>query len=183
MIPNCTTDPRMAGQVERFHTWPVLRRQTVAEHAWNAARILLSIFPEAPRELIVQTLLHDVGEIATGDVPSYTKSGSSVIKREMDKLEERAWLAMCLPWGLPAPVPVHENSVLITKLADVMELWETGLQELAMGNQLAMLIKVKIGEDMYARIDAMQRSENPLLISVGERALTYVARRVREWSV
>lgn len=57
------TDPRLAGEVSRYHTWPHLRQQSVAEHSWQVMRIMLAIYPMVPRVLLIHCMAHDAGEI------------------------------------------------------------------------------------------------------------------------
>ncbi len=182
MSPDCSTDPRLAGAVRRFHTWPVLHQQTVAEHSWNVARILLVIWSEAPRHVVVEALFHDTGEVAIGDVPSYAKWRIPDLKRLMDDAEDHARQAMVLPWGLPGPQRLTYLEARILKLADVTELWETFLQEQAMGNQLAGLGIRYNEERVFQIICEFLSHDDQWVRDVGERAESYMSRRTREWT-
>ncbi len=76
------SDPRQAGLVRRYHTWAVTRDQTVAEHSWQVARVLLAIWPDVPRHLIIHCLTHDLGERAGGDLPYPVKRDSAILVAE-----------------------------------------------------------------------------------------------------
>jgi 5'-deoxynucleotidase YfbR-like HD superfamily hydrolase len=61
-----------SGLVQRYHSNPDLARfgQTNAAHQWGVAALILKLHPMPSRDLIVAALLHDVGEIDTGDLAS-----------------------------------------------------------------------------------------------------------------
>jgi 5'-deoxynucleotidase YfbR-like HD superfamily hydrolase len=66
--------------VTRFHTVPTIHNETVAQHQGIVAGLIACIWPEAPAEIYRYAALHDVGEFATGDIPSPVKrtlSGTS----------------------------------------------------------------------------------------------------------
>lgn len=66
-----------AGVTRRFHTWPVLRQQTVADHSWHVAMLVQYIFgreePGITMELIMAALTHDMAECKVGDLPAPAK--------------------------------------------------------------------------------------------------------------
>ena len=125
-------DARMAGNVRRYHTWPVRDQQTVAHHSWNKARILLEIWPDAPREAIVYALRHDLGEVGTGDIPFPIKRENPDLKAIMDRLEDDVLQGM----GVAIPhVSVLWSQRL--KVCDLLEMWEYGMEEVLMGNLFA----------------------------------------------
>jgi hypothetical protein len=59
---------RTAGGVQRYHTWPVLRPQTVAEHTWNVMRIWWQVYGPMSPQVSTYLLWHDAGEGQAGDV-------------------------------------------------------------------------------------------------------------------
>lgn len=125
------TDVRQAGNVQRYHTWPVHHRQTVAHHSWNMARVLLDIWPDAPREAIIYAIYHDVGEVGTGDVPFPIKRENPDLKVIMDRLED----AVLREMGVQMP-DVGTWSWRL-KVCDLLEMWEFGMDEVLMGNSMA----------------------------------------------
>jgi hypothetical protein len=135
---------RFAGQVKRYHTWPVLREQTVAEHTWQIMRIYHSIFGEPSQDIYTFILYHDAGEIATGDLPFPVKMHNPDIKETMDLLEDRALERMKAP-----VVKLEQMGKIHIKICDLLEMWEYGVQECAMGNQLAKPIVDRTVDAIY----------------------------------
>lgn len=76
-----------AGETRRFHTWPVLRTQNVADHSWHVAMLGFMLYgQEAPGitpAFMLALLTHDMAECQMGDIPSPAK-------RRMDTLLELA---------------------------------------------------------------------------------------------
>jgi hypothetical protein len=128
-------DPTLAGQVARWHAAPTLRSQSVAEHSWQVARVLLAIWPEAPASLLRETLFHDVGEIGTGDVPSHAKS-DEILRIRLSSLEKTARLHMVLPWGVPPPKLLNPFEAFWLGVAHEIADWEFLVQEVLMGNRM-----------------------------------------------
>lgn len=140
MGPDVSSDPRMVGCLKRYHTWPVVRERTLAEHSWNVCRVALAIHPSMSRDVLVYALLHDIGEGRAGDPPFPVKRDHPEYGRTHAAVEEQAWREMVIPWQLPARPSLGELEVWVVKLADMIESWETGLEEVMRGNQLAQLI-------------------------------------------
>jgi 5'-deoxynucleotidase YfbR-like HD superfamily hydrolase len=164
-----TLDPRRAGQVTRYHTWPRLREQSVAEHSWQVARILLVLLPDVRREVLVHAMVHDVGEVVTGDAPYPIKASSPTLKSVMDQLERDAHLAMSTGWRLPPPQALTTEEHNLFKLAEYVEMWEWGLGELELGNSGAALVASRC----FAKIEEMAE----LVPEVRARLASYLAKR------
>jgi 5'-deoxynucleotidase YfbR-like HD superfamily hydrolase len=148
-------DPRRAGCLVRYHTWPCIRKQSVAEHSWNVARILLAIWPHAPRHMIVHALMHDVGEVAVGDMPYPIKARDPELKAKIDAAEDSAYLAMSIPWGLQPPARLSPEEQAVFKLADLGEMLEWSYDEVLLGNQFANLVVERCEKQIYEWIDQM----------------------------
>lgn len=136
-------DPRRALQVTRYHTWPRLREQTVGEHSAQVARILLAIWPDAPRHVLVHCITHDMGEVGPGDPPYPSKTRSEDFARGHGELEAAAYLEMRVPWGLPPPSWLQPHEKAVFKLAEFLEMWEWASAEVLMGNQAAGLVEAR----------------------------------------
>ena len=80
--------PRHALQVERWHTWPTLRTQTIGDHTAQVLRIYVEVFGPPSPVVTLRILRHDMGEIGTGDCPSYAKVKAPELKNVLDKIEE-----------------------------------------------------------------------------------------------
>jgi 5'-deoxynucleotidase YfbR-like HD superfamily hydrolase len=74
---------RNAGETRRFHTFPVLREQNIAEHSWHIAMLLHIIYgqeePGLRPVLLMAALCHDAAEFIVGDIPAPAK-------RHMDEI-------------------------------------------------------------------------------------------------
>jgi hypothetical protein len=125
--------PRLAGQVRRYHTWPVLHQQTVGEHSWQILRIYWQVFGPPPPEVTTYILWHDAGELVVGDPPFPVKAHSPILKAEYDRLEHMAVLTMGGP-DLDAVVEALSYWRARIKAADLLEMAEFGAHELALGN-------------------------------------------------
>ena len=108
----------IAGLKERTrHAWMKSGRQeSVAEHSWRMALMayfLRDRFPAANlTRVLLMALLHDVGEVFTGDIPTFEKT-------DADRVHEHAqrdrWIA-----ALPSPYRAEVRS-----LFDEMDAGET----------------------------------------------------------
>lgn len=143
MIESIESDPRIALQVTRYHTWPHVQDQSVGEHSAQVMRILLTVWPHAPRRLLIHCLLHDVGEMA-GDVPYPGKKNNPALKQAMDALEDEYHGQMTERWDLPGPVALPEYEERVFKLCEYVEMWEYGLQEQNLGNRYAAVIAMRM---------------------------------------
>lgn len=143
MIDDIETDPRIAGQIARYHTWPTHRTQSVGEHSWQILRILLTIWPAAPRRMLVHTTLHDVGEMA-GDIPYPGKKNDPVLKDRMNVAERRVHSEMTSRWNLPPAIVLSHYEEKVFKLCEYLEMWEFGLHEQNMGNRYGAVVSLRM---------------------------------------
>jgi 5'-deoxynucleotidase YfbR-like HD superfamily hydrolase len=121
-----------SGRVQRYHCAPVTM-QPLSDHSWQVALILLDFYPEASKELITHALVHDCGEIHTGDMPSTYKADNPDLAASLRKDE-----SMYLHDHLQVPiVPFTEREVHALKMADILSgLYHTAY-DAARGNLLA----------------------------------------------
>ena len=66
-----------AGLTTRWHTNPHLAQtcDRLDGHQGRVARLILALWPDASRDLLIAALTHDDGESVTGDIPAaYPKS-------------------------------------------------------------------------------------------------------------
>jgi hypothetical protein len=164
-------DPRRAGRITRYHTWPRIQQQSNGEHSWQLQRILLAIWPDVPREILVHAITHDIGEIATGDLPFPAKARDPELKKKIDEAERSAHLRMCLPWTLPGPSKLSEEETATFKYAEFIEMWEWALDDYDMGNRNAELVRQRC-------IDAMLKMRDRVPKDIVHNALAYMTRRV-----
>lgn len=107
----------VAGLKERTrHAWMKSGRQeSVAEHSWRMALMAYFLRDEFPTadltRVLLMALLHDVGEVFTGDIPTFEKTDADRA-REHELRDE--WID-----ALPAPYAAEVRS-LFTEM-DAME--------------------------------------------------------------
>jgi hypothetical protein len=158
------TRSRMAGQVIRFHTWPVHHRQTVGEHTWQVMRIYYQIWGPLPTELTTYFIWHDAGELFTGDIPFPVKRDNPDLKRIMDVLEDIAVEAML---GGKPHNRLANGLQLRAKACDLIDMHEAGMAEVIMGNQFAQ----PIVDDTFAALEKL-----PLSPEDGNAVFKYLAK-------
>ena len=93
--------PFRAGLVRRWHANPDLAHlnDTVASHSGRMAALACMLWPNPSVALFCAIACHDLGEIATGDVPWGAKQDPA-LKAAMDRLEARALHDMGLEFDL-----------------------------------------------------------------------------------
>lgn len=134
--------PARAGDVQRYHVWPTLRRQTVAEHTWGVMRIWWEVFGPLPSHVSTVLMWHDCGEIGSGDVPHYAKRDSPELKAAVGAVETRTFLAMMLElngeheWVL-ARNQMSPGELRRFKACDLLEMGEFAAHEQALGSRYA----------------------------------------------
>jgi 5'-deoxynucleotidase YfbR-like HD superfamily hydrolase len=167
MSINPRLDPRLAGEIPRYHTWPHLRPQSIAEHSWQLMRIVKDVSPFAVPSCVYEYILHhDVGETATGDIPYPVKKNNPDLKAIMDELEATALKDM----GIKLPVLPSYWYKLI-KACELIEMWEWAYGELLRGNEFARLV--------------MERCRGPVDLvedhTVKESIIRYMSKREQMW--
>lgn len=181
---NYTLDPRRAGEVTRFHTWRVNRPQSVAEHCWNVARVLLAIWPDAPPRMVRHALFHDIGEVATGDLPYPVKKDNPQVGSAMDRLEIDAHLRMSTGWSLPPPSYPEGDERVIFKTAEYLEGMEWALDEVYSGNKFATLVMERWEvalQRVMAELAGSAVQNAGLCQEVHQRATAYLDKRKRSY--
>jgi 5'-deoxynucleotidase YfbR-like HD superfamily hydrolase len=153
---NLVEDPRAAGEVRRYHTWAVHKDQTVGLHTWQILRILLTIWPNCPRNVIVYGLVHDAGEMS-GDIQYPFKILFTELRAGADKAENHVRKLQRESIGAPEikhPLSVFEAQVF--KCCDNLDMWEFGLREMNMGNLYATLIVERMAAAVAGNINNLE---------------------------
>lgn len=117
-----------AGSVTRFHTKRTIRTQTIGEHSWGVAMILLQICKPSA-ELLKAALYHDLAESVTGDTPATAKWSSYELKTSLQKLEDNFNKRL----GLDLILSIEEEELL--RWADMLELIMYCQTEVELGNR------------------------------------------------
>lgn len=174
-------DIRLAGQVLRYHTWPHIRKQTVAEHSWQVARIIMSIADHKMISILVPySILHDCGEVTTGDIPFPLKKDNPDLKDIMDRLENHAVSCLVAEWNVHGAFGLHQLTIgekLVFKLAEFIEMWEWGLEEQMLGNRFAEKVALRC----YEVINSVYIYHNELPTYVRVAATAYMNKRLEKW--
>lgn len=181
-------DARMAGRVLRWHTWPHIRPQTVAEHSWQLLRILICIWPEVPAHVMSYVVRHDCGEIKTGDAPYPVKVDNPDIAEGMNRVEEQSLEEQFNTGFLILGPDVSVEEKWAVKLAEFIEMWEWGEEECLLGNQFARLVAQRCKAVVIERIDPrlhVTTSHNftEFERQVAQAAWQYARKRIALWEL
>lgn len=121
---------REGGAVQRYHTHRMHHPQDVAAHSWGVAVVLLGAGFASPA-LLAYTLLHDVAEQATGDVPAPVKWAHPGLDAALEIVEDDFNNAHGIT-DLYQSLSLLERKA--AKWADMYELTQHALDEVMMGN-------------------------------------------------
>lgn len=137
---------RMAGLVTRYHTWPTIQRQSIASHTWQVYRIWLEIFGQPSSEVAAAIILHDVGELKTGDLPHYVKRDHADLKELVSSIEADYTTQLVNDY-CHDDVEVHRDGWELSpwdkrrlKICDLIEMGEFALDEYRLGSQFATIV-------------------------------------------
>lgn len=179
---NLAEDPRAAGEVRRYHTWAVHKDQSIGLHTWQVLRILLTIWPNCPRNVIVYGLVHDSGEMS-GDIQYPFKALFPELRAGSIKAEN--YVQDMQRKGIGAPEVKHPLSAFETqvfKCCDNLDMWEFGLREMNMGNLYASIVVERMAEAVANNLnniegmkETQQYQQNPELINTIRR---YMKKRI-----
>ena len=130
-VPHRGADRRLdlllrGGEVVRYHTEGYgVEKQLVSDHTWRLLVILLHLWPQASRKLILAALYHDVAECHTGDLPSTLKRVSKPLEDELKRMERAFHRELRVPW--PGDLILDDHVRL--KCADLLELYITCVRQ------------------------------------------------------
>lgn len=138
-----------SGNVQRCHTIPTVKPQTVGAHTWRTLVILHWLYaPEYPPPHLTHGLLmHDVPELRTGDMPGDIKHADRVLAAAMDRQED----AFLSEHGIEYEVTIADERRLVS-LCDRADLAMYALDEVEMGNR-NMLHVARKAFDMTVEIE------------------------------
>lgn len=117
------------ASIARYHVKRTTRRQSVGEHSGRVAMLVMLAAPGCSANVLKAALLHDISELATGDVPSPVKWANPVLGEELrrvtNEFEEQ--------FGLRIPLVDSEADLL--RWADLCEGVMFCYEELMLGNR------------------------------------------------
>lgn len=134
-VPVCTNNvSRFAGKQVLAH------RSTISEHSFevtyyatliaNRLRSIEVIGNTTAIDIIEYSLVHDIPEIFTGDVPYTAKARFPELKETLNKVEEEIWREVLPTFKTP---PTNEAK-FICKIADAIAVSREIVTEHSMGN-------------------------------------------------
>lgn len=111
-----------SGKVLRYHAAPSVTPQSLAHHQWGVAALVMELTNfNCSAMLLAEALLHDTGELTTGDIPYTLKRDNPSLKALVKDLE----FAARRDFTLCAPLRLTEQEHAVLKMADTLEglLW------------------------------------------------------------
>jgi 5'-deoxynucleotidase YfbR-like HD superfamily hydrolase len=142
-------DTRLAGQLRRYHTWPVIGQQTIAEHTWNLLRIYFCICDKVDPHMVFHITFHDIGEHFTGDIPYPVKRDDHLLKEHMDAAEFRSFAEQMNHWNCFKPTLLNNADRDLFKQIELIEMAEFGMDQINLGNNHGFIIATRCLEAVY----------------------------------
>lgn len=144
-------DTRLSGQVTRYHTWPRVREQSVAEHSWQLLRIYSCVVDQLDQDFVLHCIYHDTAEIVTGDLPYPIKSKTPELKKSIDQLEVETIAKQGDYWN-PSPYHMTEEQLQLFKMIEMVEMFEWGLDEMMHGCQYGSIVADRCLRVVYEKV-------------------------------
>lgn len=157
------------------------RRESVAEHSWRVALMAVLLRDEFPdtdiQKVVVMALIHDLGEIFTGDIPAFHKTEEH---RRAEEARLNAWVG-----ELPEPVR-SEFSELFAEMK-AMETPEARLcaaldklEAVIQHNEAEISSWLPLEYDLQLRYGAENVAFSPYLRSLKAEIDQWTERKIRE---
>lgn len=121
---------QLAGRVVRWHTWPMIRKPTVAEHSARVATLYVELWGMPRAEVLYYCLVHDMGELTAGDTPYAAKRLSPALAEALNGVEKSGLANL----GIVRP-ELDAGEFSRFKICDLLEMYETAVVERNMGNK------------------------------------------------
>lgn len=119
------------AKTKRFHTADTLTEQSVGEHSFGVAWLVVLMHPTARKELILAALAHDLAEHIVGDVSSPTKRKYPALKVAVDEVEGAALSKI----GLDFETYLTPHELKLLKTADMLDGMMFCVRERCMGSR------------------------------------------------
>lgn len=140
---------RLSMQVERYHTWPKVHRQTVGEHVAQVLRIYRELFGTPRVEVYEHVLYHDAPEMRIGDLP-FSGDYSAELRAAKAVVERRVIADMKLP-----DPQLTADELRRVKLCDMMDCYEWGCHEMRLGNTFGQVVSDNVVQPIMAIAGAL----------------------------
>lgn len=150
-----TNSARLAGRVTRYHTHPTIQQQTVADHTFHVLRIYTELYGPPPAHVTYHILIHDLDEVALGDVPFPVKRDnpelSQIYKRKGEEVIKDLFKDARIYKSEVDDLDSQER--FRVKACDLLEMLEFGVEEKLLGNQYASIIIDDITDSLSSLFD------------------------------
>ena len=121
---------RSGGAVTRYHTVKTVEYETIAQHSWGVAMLVIALSGGNPSlPLLKAALYHDLAEQISGDSPATAKWSNPGLKRELDKIENK----FNKEYNLNVELTPGEEVVL--KYADTLDMCFYCVEQRSLGNK------------------------------------------------
>lgn len=138
---------REAGAVERCHTVPHLQRYSNGAHTYGVCVLLRLLWPDEPH-LVDFALFHDTPERWTGDVPSQVIREHPMLRKALEKEDERISSKL----ALPCEHALGDADYNKFKACDRLELWLWTWEEEALGNKHVLNMRAELDVSLSSAI-------------------------------
>lgn len=150
-----------SGSVKRYHTHPhvIGGPQTVGEHTYRAAALMLSLWPDWKKDALEALLCHDGAEGAIGDISSTVKRMHPDLGEILDTIEEGVQGRL----GMAVESDLDFEGQMWVRICDWLEGAFYAIDQMALGNRgMAMchnafvhsLNKLPMTDDVRSRVSA-----------------------------
>lgn len=131
--------------IKRYNTMFSNLNETVAAHSFNVAIITLKLhelyksdYKLNLNKMLKMALIHDVGELETGDIVYSTKKNHPEVKKILDEIEQE-YILKLLGKNYKSTIKEFEerktSEAILVKIADIISSHIYGLQEVKSGNK------------------------------------------------
>lgn len=149
---------RESGSVLRYHSKPLLFQQTIAQHSFNSAIIVMELMrgvEDVNSERVIKYILHhDLAEVFSGDASGKAKQDYPELKHITDKIEHD-WFVANSPSYVVDSMCLPPKEKIIAKLADLLEGLHTALIEVRLGNSVLKSAVVNISETLWEKRESV----------------------------
>jgi len=144
-------DTRLAGEIRRYHTWPIIGQQTIGEHTWQLLRIYLTVTDKIDPHMVFHIEFHDVGEHTTGDLPYPVKHDNPLLHGMIDGLEIQSQLRQFEYWDGFKQTFLSDEDKRFFKQIELIEMAEFGMGQVCLGNSYGFIIADRCLKAAYER--------------------------------
>lgn len=151
------------GKTKRFHTSDTLTVQTVADHSFGVAMMVLLIAPRCTRQLLLAALTHDLAEHQVGDMAAPVKRAYPDLKEKLQSMEDQ----LLYKHQLHFEGTLDEKELAVLKAADYLDGMMYCVRERRMGGQCTYIynnfksyvkqLDGKLPPDAFDAVNAIQQ--------------------------